>query len=122
MENIGVIILINLEKVGMGMMLFLCAYLANMGLGTWQSVKIDGIAFDWRKTVNSLLKFLVLALSIGVLSMVISTIPLYATCVGIQIEEGTMQAVDSLVIVSSFFVATIKYTTEAIGKLKNILG
>lgn len=114
-------IVFNLEKVGLGSLLFLGAYLSNMGLGTWQSVKIEGIGFDWRKMVNSLLKFAVLALSIGMLSMVVSAIPMYATFVGIQIEEGTLQAIDSLVIMSSFFVATIKYTTEAIGKLKNIL-
>lgn len=121
MEDIVIVLTHNLEKVGIGMVLFLCAYLANMGLGTWKSVKMDGWDFDWKIAVNSLLKFFVLAASIGLLSMVISVIPVYATCVGIEIEAEAMQLIDSLVIVSAFFIATVRYTTDAISKLKEIL-
>lgn len=116
------IILLNLEKVGIGVCLFLCAYLANIGLGTWKNVKISGATFDWKRIANSVVKFVVLGLSLSLLSCVISIIPAYSTYVGIEIEAETLQTIDSIVIISSFLTATVKYIVDAIGKLKTILG
>lgn len=42
------IIVCNLEKVGFGALLFLGAYLANVCLGAWRNVKIEGYDFDWK--------------------------------------------------------------------------
>ena len=42
MDEIIRLILVNLEQVGLGMLLFLGAYISNMGLGAYKSVKIDG--------------------------------------------------------------------------------
>ena len=41
MNELLFIILGNLEKVGIGLLMFIGAYLANMGLGAWKSIKID---------------------------------------------------------------------------------
>lgn len=116
------IILMNLEKVGIGICLFLGAYLANMGLGTWKNVKIDGSAFDWNLMWQSVVKFVVLILSLGLLSIVVSIIPAYATYVGIEIDAETLETIDSLVIIGAFLTATIRYIGDGISKLKNILG
>ena len=56
MEIVNLIVL-NLEKVGIGVVLFLGAYLANMGLGAWKNVKIDGYDFDWKLIAKSGAKF-----------------------------------------------------------------
>ena len=114
------IILMNLEKVGIGICLFLGAYLSNMGLGAWKSIKIDGLTFDWSKIRQSISKFVVLILSIALLSIVVSTIPAYATYVGIEIDADTMSTIDSLVIIGSFLYATVKYAKDAISKLSAI--
>ena len=115
-------ILVNLEQVGFGAFLFVLAYVANIGLGAWKSVKIDTNKFQWNLIGNSLLKFVVLGLSISLLSVVLSAIPAYATYVGIEIDTETMNTIDALVIIGAFLTATLKYVGDAIGKLKTILG
>ena len=120
MNEILSLVLINLEKVGIGIALFLGAYIANMGLGAWKNVKIEGYDFSWWLILQSVVKFIVLILSIGLLSIVVSTVPIYATYIGIEIEAETMSAIDSLVIISSFLYAAIKYIKDAIVKLSEI--
>lgn len=122
MTDIMMLVLDNLEKIGIGVFLFLCAYLANMGLGAWKNVKIGGSAFDWTLIKQSIVKFIVLILSIALLSIVVSVIPAYATYIGIEIAPETMQTIDGAVIVGSFMTATIRYVTDAVSKLKTILG
>lgn len=121
MTDIMMLVIDNLEKIGIGVLLFMCAYLANMGLGAWKNVKIEGVEFDWKLISNSMVKFIVLVLSLGLLSFVVSVIPAYATYVGIEIETETLQMIDSIVIIGAFLTATIRYVTDGIGKIKEIL-
>ena len=122
MDNILILILTNLEKIGVGIGLFLGAYLANMGLGVWKNVKIDGSTFDWSLIKQSIVKFIVLILSITLLSIVVSVIPAYATYVGIEISQEVLETIDALIIIGAFLAATLRYTGDAISKLKTILG
>ena len=116
------IVIANLEKVGIGALLFLGAYTSNICLGAWRSVKIEGYDFDWKLIGQSLAKFAVLGLGIGLLSIVVSILPVYMTYVGIVIEDETMAVLDSIVIITAFVVACAKYIKDAYGKLKEILG
>lgn len=122
MNDIFTLILVNLEKVGIGVCLFLGAYIANIILGAWKNVKIDGATFDWKLISQSLVKFIVLGLGVGLLSVVISIVPMYLTYIGIEIGVETMQTIDSMVIISAFAAATVKYLGDAITKFKDILG
>ena len=121
MNDVINLIVVNLEKVGIGVGLFLGAYVANILLGEWKNVKIEGYEFDWKLIWQSLIKFLVLGIGVGILSIVVSIIPVYLTYIGIEIGEDTMQTIDSMVIIGAFATATIKYITDAIDKIKNIL-
>ena len=116
------IVIANLEKVGIGVLLFLGAYMSNVCLGAWRSVKIEGYDFDWKLIGQSLVKFTVLGFGIGLLSIVVSILPVYMTYVGIVIEDETMAVLDSIVIITAFVVACAKYIKDAYGKLKEILG
>lgn len=116
------LILMNLEKVGIGILIFLGAYIANMCLGAWKNVKIEGSDFDWKLIGQSVLKFIVLGVGIGILSCVVSVLPAYATYVGITIEQEILDTIDSLIIVGAFMTATIRYIADTISKLKAILG
>ena len=109
MTEIFQIVIENLEKVGIGALLFLGAYMSNVCLGAWRSVKIEGYDFDWKLIGQSLVKFIVLGLGIGLLSIVVSILPVYMTYVGV-------------VIITAFVVACAKYIKDAYGKLKEILG
>lgn len=122
MNNILILILTNLEKIGVGIGLFMGAYLANMGLGVWKNVKIDGSTFDWTLIKKSIVKFIVLILSITLLSIVVSVIPAYATYVGVEISQEVLETIDALVIIGAFLTATVRYVGDAVSKLKTILG
>lgn len=115
------IVLANLEKVGIGVALFMGAYVSNMCLGAWRNVKIEGYDFDWKLILQSLVKFIVLGLGISIMSIVVSILPVYMEYVGIDIADETMQVLDSLVIITAFVVACVKYVKEAYEKLKDIL-
>lgn len=121
MEEIMNVILLNLEKVGVGVALFLGAYLSNILLGIWSNVKIEGYDFDWKLILQSLVKFVVLGIGVGILSVVVSIIPMYLTYIGIEIGAETMETIDSMVIIGAFATATIKYVTDALSKIKAIL-
>ena len=116
------IVIANLEKVGIGALLFLGAYTSNICLGAWRSVKIEGYDFDWKLIGQSLAKFAVLGLGIGLLSIVVSILPVYMTYVGIVIEDEVMAVLDSIVIITAFVVACARYVKDAYSKLKEILG
>ena len=122
MNTLISIVIANLEKVGIGALLFLGAYMSNICLGAWRSVKIEGYDFDWKLIGQSLVKFAVLGLGIGLLSIVVSILPVYMTYVGIVIEDETMAVLDSIVIITAFVVACSKYVKDAYVKLKEILG
>ena len=122
MSNLVMIVVDNLEKVGVGALLFLGAYMSNICFGAWRSVKIEGYDFDWKLIGQSLAKFAVLGLGIGLLSIVVSILPVYMTYVGVVIEDETMAVLDSIVIITAFVVACAKYVKDAYVKLKEILG
>ncbi len=122
MDEILGLIIGHLEKVGFGAVLFLMAYISNMGLGAWKNVKIEGYDFDWFVIGQSALKFVVLGASIAILSMVVSIVPAYATYVGIEIGIETLETIDAIVIIGAFLTATIRYVMDAVSKLKAILG
>ena len=112
----------NLEKVGIGIALFLGAYLSNMGLGMWKNIKIDGAAFDKKLILQSAIKFVVLGGSIALLSIVVGLVPEYISFIGLEIAPETLETIDSLVIIGAFLTATIRYIGDGISKLKSILG
>ena len=120
--DIMTIVVANLEKVGIGVLLFLGAYLSNICLGVWRNVKIEGYDFDWKLIAQSAVKFIVLGVGIGLMSIVVSILPMYMTYVGIVIEDETMAVLDSIVIITAFVVACAKYIKDAYDKLKEILG
>lgn len=120
--DIMTIVVANLEKVGIGVLLFLGAYLSNICLGVWRNVKIEGYDFDWKLIAQSAVKFVVLGVGIGLMSVVVSVLPEYMTYVGIDITDEAMQVFDSIVIVTAFMTAAVKYVKDAYTKLKDILG
>lgn len=111
----------NLEKVGIGVLLFLMAYISNMALGAWRSVKIDGYVFDKKLILQSIVKFFVLGVGIALLAIVASLIPSYMIYTGVTIEEATVETIDNIIIIGAFLTATVRYWIDGISKLKEIL-
>lgn len=122
MQEIFNTILMNLEQVGIGALLFLVAYVSNILLGAWRNVNINGDNFNWSKIGQSALKFVVLGLGIGLLSTVVSVLPVFITYIGIEIAPETLASIDAIVIVGTFTTATLRYVVDCIDKLKEVLG
>lgn len=122
MQEIFNTILMNLEQVGIGALLFLVAYVSNILLGAWRNVNINGDNFNWSKIGQSALKFVVLGLGIGLLSTVVSVLPVFITYIGIEIAPETLASIDAIVIVGAFTTATLRYVVDCIDKLKEVLG
>lgn len=122
MQEIFNTILMNLEQVGIGALLFLVAYVSNILLGAWRNVNINGDNFNWSKIGQSALKFVVLGLGIGLLSTVVSVLPVFVTYIGIEIAPETLASIDAIVIVGAFTTATLRYVIDCIDKLKEVLG
>lgn len=122
MQEIFNTILMNLEQVGIGALLFLVAYVSNILLGAWRNVNINGDNFNWSKIGQSALKFVVLGLGIGLLSTVVSVLPVFITYIGIEIAPETLASIDAIVIVGAFTTATLRYVVDCIEKLKEVLG
>lgn len=122
MQEIFNTILMNLEQVGIGALLFLVAYVSNILLGAWRNVNINGDNFNWSKIGQSALKFVVLGLGIGLLSTVVSVLPVFITYIGIEIAPETLASIDAIVIVGAFTTATLRYVVDCINKLKEVLG
>lgn len=122
MQEIFNTILMNLEQVGIGALLFLVAYVSNILLGAWRNVNINGDNFNWSKIGQSALKFVVLGLGIGLLSITVSVLPVFVTYIGIEIAPETLASIDAIVIVGAFTTATLHYVVDCIDKLKEVLG
>lgn len=122
MNDVFMLVLENLEKVGLGALIFLGSYIANMALGAWKSVKIDGSTFDWKMILNSAIKYVVLTIGIAILAIVVAVVPEYATYIGITIDDATLEAIDSIVIIGAFLTSAIRYLVDAVNKIKSILG
>lgn len=121
MQTVLLLIATNLEKVGCGVLIFVMCYIANMLLGVWKNVKVQGYEFDKTLILNSIIKFFVFGVAITLLSVSISVIPVYVGYIGIAIEEATLQAIDSTIIIGSFLTASFNYAKDALGKLKALL-
>lgn len=50
------LIFLNLRNVGIGLLLFVLAYIANMLFASWRNVKMLGQKFDGHRLLDSLLK------------------------------------------------------------------
>lgn len=121
MDNILSLVTSNLMKIGIGAILFLIAYLSNMGLGAWKNVKLDGYDFDWKMVLHSLTKYLVLVISMAGLCIVITVTPEYANYVGLAIPDEYIEVISNVVIITMFLTGIGIYVKDGLTKLRDIV-
>ena len=121
MEQVLQQILINLERVGVGVLLFLIAYGSNMGFSIYLNTKILGGSFDKSKIINSLLKILAFSVGATLLCVAITGIPIFANYVGFVIPDEYSEVFENLAILGVFLVAACRYVLESYNKMKLIL-
>ena len=97
------------------------AMLSNTCFGLWYNVKKLKKKFNFKKILESILKFLVFAIGLSALSILITLLPVYAQYSGIQLAEEVYDIINLIAIVAIFISSIISYTKQAIEKLRNIL-
>lgn len=114
-------ILINLMYVGIGAGLFLVAYLSNMSFSLYYNIKILLQPFDLEKIKNSALRVASVVVGLALLCIAITTIPEFATMVGLEIPKDYAEIFSNLAILALFITSSCKYVLESYNKFKKIL-
>ena len=114
-------VLTNLTDVGVGILLFVMAYVSNMALGLYYNIKVLNQPFDKNKLIDSALKIAAFGIGTGLLCVCVTTIPAFATHVGFAIPEEYSTVFQDLAILSVFIISSCKYLLEAYNKFAKIL-
>ena len=106
----------NLTNIGWAMLIFLCAYLANVAFSLWYNIKIRKEDFDREKLIASGLKILVFVVGLTLLWTAI-----FANEVGWTIPDEYTDIFADLVIIGAVLLVSCKYIKEAFTKFVAIL-
>ena len=121
MEEVLKQIIVNLQHIGIGVILFLAAYGSNMGFSIYLNTKILGESFDKSRIINSLLKILSFCIGATLLCIAITGVPIFTNYVGLTIPKEYAEFFQNSVILIAFLTSTCQYVVESCGKLKQIL-
>ena len=111
----------NLTNIGWAMLIFLCAYLANVAFSLWYNIKIRKEDFDREKLIASGLKILVFVVGLTLLCTAITALPIFANEVGWAIPDEYTDIFADLVIIGAVLLVSCKYIKEAFTKFVAIL-
>lgn len=121
MEQIIELLKANLCNVVQAMLIFVCAYLANMCFSLYLNIKILKQPFDKNKILTSLIKAVVFIVGLTLLTSVITVLPIFAEMMGWEIPAEFTEIFSGMVIVFTFLYVSAKYTFEAVQKFMQIL-
>lgn len=121
MNEISQTVLTNLYSVGIGLAIFLCAYLANMSFSIYYNIKILGETFSRNRIINSAIKITTFGFGVTLLTLAITTILPWATSNGLPIPEEYNEIISTVAILGICLVSSLKYIAEAFSKMKKIL-
>ena len=121
MNELLQVILTNLMDVGIGVLLFIMAYVSNMALGLYYNIKVMNQPFEKQRLADSGLKVLAFGIGTALLCVCITTIPAFATHVGFEIPEEYSTVFQDLAILAVFITSALKYVIEAYTKFSAIL-
>lgn len=121
MEELWKLVFDNLAKMGIGMIIFVAAYLCNMCFSLWYNIKICNQDFDKSRVISSIIKIIVFGVGTALLCISITTIPQFCNYVGLTIPEEYSEVFQNLAIITVFVVSGCKYVKEAYLKFIAIL-
>ena len=121
MNELVQVIISNLQDVGIGVLLFIVAYVSNMALSLYYNIKVLNETFDKAKLINSALKIAAFGIGTALLCVGITTIPAFASHVGFEIPAEYSTVFQDLAVLSVFIISSCKYLVEAYSKFTAIL-
>lgn len=114
-------VLENLTYVGIGAALFLVAYTSNMAFSLYYNIRMLMEKFDKNKILDSVIRVTTIIVGLTLLCIAITTIPAFASYVGLDIPKEYAEIFSNLAILAFFVTSSCKYVFEAYTKFKKIL-
>lgn len=114
-------ILTNLASIGYAMLIFVCAYLANMAFSLWYNIESLKQSFEKSKMIKGIVKGFIFIIGLSLLCGSITTLPIFANEIGWTIPDEYIDVFSNLVIVAAVLVVSAKYIKEAYQKFVKIL-
>ena len=114
------IILENLKLVGIAMGLFVGSVAANTLLGLYNNIKILMQPFEKQRLIDTALKTGCLVVSITLMVLVVTVMPVFCDNVGFPIPEEYIEVFSNLTIIGAAVIPSCKYLKDAYDKLCNI--
>lgn len=113
-------ILENLTLIGIAMGLFVGSIAANTLLGLYNNIKILLQPFDKQRLIDTGLKTGCLVVSIILMVLVVTVMPVFCDEVGFPIPDEYIDVFSNLTIIGAAVIPSCKYLKDAYDKLCNI--
>ena len=110
----------SLQKVGIGILIFILMYLANMFAGIWYNTKIIGHKFSWKRIRNSLIKVIFTGLAVVFLCVGITMVVPWVNYAGLPLPEEFNEVITVLAMCGIALTGIVRYGKESLEKLNKI--
>lgn len=120
-DNILTEIVVNLQKVGIGLGIFILMYISNMGASIYYNIKILGDKFSSQKLIDSGIKVASLAVAIIAFCLSVTLVIPWVNYVGLPIPEEFSDVLNMVAMCGVALTGIVKYGKEAFTKISKIL-
>ena len=120
-DNILAEIVVNLQKVGIGLGIFILMYISNMGASIYYNIKILGDKFSSQKLIDSVIKVASLAVAIIAFCLSVTLVIPWINYVGLPIPEEFSDVLNMVAMCGVALTGIVKYGKEAFTKISKIL-
>lgn len=121
MAEICSLMLENLTNAGIGILIFLLGYIANVSFSLYYNIKVLGQSFNKEQMWNSFLRIVTFAVGICCLVVVITALPLFANYMGLPLPDEFVNNLTMVAIIGFPLYLASKYALMAFEKMKKIL-
>ena len=120
-DNILAEIVVNLQKVGIGLGIFILMYISNMGASIYYNIKILGDKFSSQKLIDSGIKVASLVVAIIAFCLSVTLVIPWVNYVGLPIPEEFSDVLNMVAMCGVALTGIVKYGKEAFTKISKIL-
>lgn len=110
----------NLQKVGIGIGIFVLMYISNMGASIWYNVKVLSENFCWSRIKDSGIKVLCISISIVCFCLGVTLVLPWINYAGLDIPQEFNDVLNIVAMCGVALSGIVKYGTEAFTKLQKI--
>ena len=111
----------NLIVIGIGMAIFVCAFLSNMAFSLYENLSIKKEGWSWNKFWEGIAKAVAFIVGLSLLCLSVTAIPYFADKIGWVIPKDYADVFSDLAIVFVILSVSCSYVLKAFNTFKDIL-